>query len=214
MNEWNETLFEHWGQIMGRMHALTIQFEQEQGHLTLGDWQEEVAHFTEWCSDTPVRQHWHRIRETLAEFETPPEAFGLVHNDLHPQNFLVDGERITIIDFDVCNYHWFATDIAIPVFHALWMRLPSKYESPEAFALRFLKHFMAGYRREHLLPTEWLLKLPGFIDYRRILLYTVFSGEWGDNKTPWQKQTLYDWRRQILNNKRVVNLSPDDLLRI
>jgi Ser/Thr protein kinase RdoA (MazF antagonist) len=30
-----------------------------------------------------------------------PDSYGLIHNDLYPQNFLVDDGEISVIDFDV-----------------------------------------------------------------------------------------------------------------
>ncbi len=52
--------------------------------------------------------------DLLKEIETLPkdkDSYGLIHNDLHPGNFLIDGERIHLIDFDGCMYSWYAFDI-------------------------------------------------------------------------------------------------------
>jgi amicoumacin kinase len=214
MNEWNEGLWERWGQVMGRMHALTAGFEAEQGHQPLDDWREEVEGFAGWGDDEDIRLAWHRMRDALEELPQPPEAYGLIHNDLHPQNYLVDGEALTVLDFDVSHYHWFGVDIGIAVFHSAWMRMPSRYESAEAFALRFLRAFMRGYRTQHDLPIEWMLRLPLFIDYRRLLLHTVFSHEWAEHAAPWQTRILQEWRRGILHRKPAVDLKPLDLARL
>jgi Ser/Thr protein kinase RdoA (MazF antagonist) len=214
MNEWNEALWERWGGVMGRMHALTPQFEAEQGHQPLGDWREEMEGFIAWCDDEDVRPHWLKMRSELEALLQPPDAYGLIHNDVHPHNFMVDGEALTVLDFDVSHYHWFGVDIGIAVFHALWMRLPTRFEPEEAFALRFLRAFMRGYRQQHTLPVEWLAHLPLFIDYRRLLMHTVFSHEWAERPAPWQTRTLQAWRRGILRQTPTVALQPVDLARL
>ena len=214
MNEWNEDLFRRWGQVMGRIHALTQKLQAERDALPVQSWRDEVCFFIDWCDDPEVGQRWQAMRRELERFDCPVDGYGLIHNDLHPHNFLVSGGRLTIIDFDLCAYHWFATGIGIAAFHALGMRLPTKTESPEQFVLRFLGHFMAGYRQENTLSGLWLLRVPTFVDYRRLLLHTVFSHEWGEKPAPRQTKTLHDWRRGILRGEPVVDLSPADLLRL
>jgi Ser/Thr protein kinase RdoA (MazF antagonist) len=214
MNEWNEGLFERWGRAMGRMHALTQRFHPEGEPLPIQDWRTEIAFFLHWCDDPPVQARWREMRLTLEELPRPKDAYGLIHNDLHPHNFLVQGETLTIIDFDVCAYHWFATDIGIALFHALWMRLPTRMETPTEFALRFLRHLMRGYRAEHTLGTEWLLRLPTFVDYRRLLMHTVFSHEWGPSPAPRQDKMLQTWRTGILRGRPTIPLEPADLLTV
>ena len=45
------------------------------------------------------------------------DCYGLIHADIHQGNFFVDeNDNITIFDFDDCHYHWFAYDLAVPLF--------------------------------------------------------------------------------------------------
>lgn len=41
-----------------------------------------------------------------------PHTWGLIHADIRPSNVIVDGDRMTIIDFDDCGYSWFLYDFA------------------------------------------------------------------------------------------------------
>lgn len=53
-----------------------------------------------------------RLRERLTAYGTGPDRYGLVHADMRLANLLVDGERVTLIDFDDCGFCWFVYDLA------------------------------------------------------------------------------------------------------
>ncbi len=53
-----------------------------------------------------------RLREELGRYGTAPERYGLIHADMRLANLLVDGDRVTLIDFDDCGYCWFVYDLA------------------------------------------------------------------------------------------------------
>ena len=54
----------------------------------------------------------------LGEYGTGPERFGLIHADMRLGNLLVDGRRVSLIDFDDCGFCWFAYDFAAAIsFH-------------------------------------------------------------------------------------------------
>lgn len=53
-----------------------------------------------------------RLRAELAAYGTAPDRFGLIHADMRLANLLVDGERVTLIDFDDCGFGWFMYDLA------------------------------------------------------------------------------------------------------
>jgi Ser/Thr protein kinase RdoA (MazF antagonist) len=135
------------------------------------------------------------------------DCYGLIHNDLHPMNFMVcrvDGElRLTVFDFDVSVYHWFMTDIGIAVFHTVWGRW-SDAAYTRAYMPRFLEHYLRGYCRENSLDEVWLQRLPLFVKYRQMLLHTVFSHEWAI-PSPDQAKILADWRQSIMDETPAVD---------
>jgi len=51
-----------------------------------------------------------RLRELLVD--ESPGRYGLVHSDMRLANLLVDGDHVTLIDFDDCGYNWYLYDLA------------------------------------------------------------------------------------------------------
>ncbi len=203
--EWNSELFSKWGQVVGRMHALTKGYE---GGTSTMHWQDEVASMMSWCRDVEVAVHWERMRDHLAGLPTDRDGYGLIHNDLHPYNFMVDHGEIVIFDFGVCGHHWFMTDIGIALFHALWAGPAGKSQSREAFAQQFLAAFRSGYGVENYLDDAWWQELPTFLAYRRLLLFTVFADSWGSTDAlAWQRAWWHAQRAGILAGEPVVELS-------
>jgi Ser/Thr protein kinase RdoA (MazF antagonist) len=204
----NDRLCETWGQVMGRMHALTKRYDDG---AEIGDWREEHTGFANWCRDDAVRAKWLELGEYLETLPRDVDSYGLIHNDLHPQNFVVTyagGQpQITVIDFEVCNHHWFACDIATALYPIAvrWVRLPDKRMTHLEFAQRAYDHFMIGYRRENRIDDAWLARLPYFLSYRRMLLHTVFVDEWPE-PNEWQRKMLHDWRQGILHGTPVLDI--------
>lgn len=50
--------------------------------------------------------------DTAAVAPRTPGDWGLIHADLRPSNIMIDGDRLTVIDFDDCGYSWYLYDFA------------------------------------------------------------------------------------------------------
>ena len=48
------------------------------------------------------------MREKLGRLSRDPSVYSLIHADMHPGNILVDGDRLTVIDFDDAGFGWHA----------------------------------------------------------------------------------------------------------
>jgi amicoumacin kinase len=202
--EWNDDLFARWGEVLGRMHALTKNYE---GGASIMHWHDEVAAMMAWCRDAEVSPYWTQMRDYLAGLTKDNDSYGLIHNDLHPYNFMVDQGDIIVFDFDVCGRHWFITDIGIALFHALWMTPAEQMTSREAFARQFLSAFRDGYEKENQLDERWWRELPTFLAYRRLLLFTVFTDTWGGaDASAWQQDWWHAQRAAIIAGEPVVDL--------
>ena len=54
-----------------------------------------------------------RIGPVLASLDRTPANYGMIHADLHPQNVVVSGKRLHVIDFDDAGFGWHAYDFAV-----------------------------------------------------------------------------------------------------
>lgn len=153
-------------------------------HLHARQWT-PPKHFTRkrWDVDTilganPHWGHWRQAQGLDAEGETllaratdalaarlhaygtGPQVFGLIHADLRLANLMVDGDRLTAIDFDDCGYGWWAYDLASALsFIETDPRLPD-----------LISAWVAGYTRIASLRPEGRAMIPSLIFLRRVLL--------------------------------------------
>lgn len=97
-----------------------------------------------------------RAGEDLAAFGMTPDRYGLIHADLVPENVLVDGERLSIIDFDDAGYGWHLFELATSLYFV--RREPFYRQAHDAL--------VAGYRRHRPLPDDHLRLLPMFLAIR------------------------------------------------
>jgi Ser/Thr protein kinase RdoA (MazF antagonist) len=121
-----------------------------------GDWRDGASH--ELLPALEAAQA--AVITTLAGYGQAPERFGLIHGDLRAANLLVDGETVTVIDFDDCGLGWFGYDIAAAVSF-----LEHRPELTELTA-----GFLAGYRRLGAFTSADVAALPSLIMLRRLQL--------------------------------------------
>lgn len=100
------------------------------------------------------------LRDRLAEYGTGPDTFGLVHADLRLANLLVDGDTITVIDFDDCGFGWYFYDFGTAV--SFFEDHPSVPEWQDAW--------VTGYRSRRPLAARDEDMLASFVLLRRLLL--------------------------------------------
>lgn len=93
-----------------------------------------------------------RMYETLARLSRDPSVYSLIHADMHPGNILVDGDRLTVIDFDDTGFGWHQYDIATAL--TGWQTKPNAAEIERAF--------LTGYRAARPVSDEALSLIPTF----------------------------------------------------
>ncbi len=156
------------GQISARMHNHTSEWRPPEGF---------VRH--QWCEDGLAGPEplWGRfweldqlsasqpallkeaqiaIKSDLLTYGKSARNFGLIHADLVPENLMVDGDRVRVIDFDDAGFGWYLFDLATSFYF-----LRDKSEFSVA-----LEAFLRGYRTFRPLPECDLKLLPLFMAAR------------------------------------------------
>ena len=95
-----------------------------------------------------------KVREAMHELGDGPEAFGLIHADLHTRNILFSRKETRVIDFDDCGFGHRVYDMAVGL-------LENGHPSRRDDLLR-------GYARHRPVPEDQLAFLEKFIAARRL----------------------------------------------
>jgi Ser/Thr protein kinase RdoA (MazF antagonist) len=136
----------------------------------------EATHLLATSSD-PAREKLASLVEALKHLPAGPSDFGLIHDDLHFANFLIQADgQISIIDFDDCVYSWFAMDVAMALFDILVLYDPVSEADKQSFARRFLSNYLSGYRMEKEFSQYWLDQIPRFLKLKELCIYAVLVG--------------------------------------
>lgn len=96
------------------------------------------------------------IRRQLADYGRGHERFGLCHNDLRLANLLIEGDRLSVIDFDDCGFSWFLNDFATAV---SFMEGDSRVaEWFAAWTDSYVQHRSLSQEDREILPTLIMLR--------------------------------------------------------
>ena len=92
------------------------------------------------------------VRRQLQAFGKTEENYGLIHADFLPENLMIDGDEIKLIDFDDSGFGWYLFELAT----SLFVHLGEDHFDAVLTAL------VEGYRSQRELPDEHLAYLPVF----------------------------------------------------
>lgn len=206
--EWNEQLFGAMGRFLGRMHCLTREYAPNDALCRRPSWRDYMDVFAPAylpAVDRAIQEKHRELKEYFARLPQESDAYGLVHVDFHRGNFFVHEGNLTLFDFDDCQYSWFADDLAMALFYALWP--PDQSEAKCRFAQTFYRALLEGYRLENHLEARWLSEIPHFMRRREISLYMVMTalgeGQWDEEI----KQFMQGRREKILNDVPYIDIT-------
>jgi amicoumacin kinase len=209
-SEFNDRLFHAWGKAVGQMHAVTKEYKPSKAVKLRPSWEDEELLDIETYvpNEKEIILNTKRLINELKLLPRTKDNFGLIHSDIHSGNFFYDGEGVHVFDFDDCSYHWFASDIAIPLYYSVLYGYHSASEIERAdFASNFLSHFTKGYEEHHLLPENWKEQLPLFFRLRDITLYCVLHKKISpEERNEEINQMLVGLKSRIIKKEPIVYL--------
>ena len=201
-DEFNIRLFKRLGGVMGQMHSLTTHYDK---NISSPEFKWNGPNF--WRAGLTIPDADVRRSESLlvAEIERLPagsDSYGIVHFDIHTDNLLIDRDgSLTVIDFDTCQFNWYAADIASALFLALMKKVPPRPNRSESertdFAEAFLRAYLEGYRETRALDRYWLSRLDLFMRYQMVDEYMAAKLYWPDTDDE-LREWYVGWHRDRL----------------
>ncbi len=94
-----------------------------------------------------------QARALMADLGTGPDAYGMVHGDMYPDNLLFKGGEVLPIDFEDCGFGYWLWDIAVALSEQPWTG--EWYRRRDAF--------LNGYGEIRTLPASQLDQLDLFM---------------------------------------------------
>lgn len=128
-----------------------------------------------------VRAVVERVRRTREALGRSPDTYGLIHADLHQENYLFHDGEVRAIDFDDCGYGHFVYDLAVTASELVHL--------PHSADLRAA--LLAGYRSVRPLPADHEDAIGDFVALRRLQLTLWVLRE--------REQPMFrdDWSRRV-----------------
>jgi Ser/Thr protein kinase RdoA (MazF antagonist) len=166
---------------ISRVDPHTASLADLEQHPTDEDIEYTLRLVTELCSTEDgalVNNAIYQIRQMLAELGYSADVFGLIHGDLHQENYLFHRDRVCAIDFDDCGFGHYLFDLNVTLLEIQHL--------PQYGALRTA--LLAGYRRVRPLPAAHEAYLGSFFALRRLqlLMWVLESREHPTFRNKWE----------------------------
>lgn len=162
-------------------------------------WRRDIA-----ISDEDVRLSEKRFLQELNVLPVKKDNYGIVHFDIHTDNFLVENDKITLIDFEACQFNWYAADIASAVFFMVQKGAgPLKHLSEKErteFAETYLISYLKGYLQTNSISKYWIYTIDLFMKYQMIDEYVAAQYYWS-KESDLLRQWYSNWyKERIVHN--------------
>lgn len=155
---------------------------------------------------------FHSLMEEMKGFPADSADFGLTHGDYLLSNYMIDEDgRITVIDFDECEYSWYAVDLAICMHCYLIGPEPALLHTQGDAAEAMLYNLLRGYVSETPIRREMLLRLQSFFKVRDFI-YLSSILEKGKKLAGWDKAFAETCTDRILNGRPFLEFSMERAL--
>ncbi|NBJ70349.1 MULTISPECIES: phosphotransferase [Clostridia] len=169
---WNASFFYTWGRTLGKIHRLSKLYRPTDPKMKRKDGESGLLFINSILVSKLIKRKWENFIHNLKKLPKDNNGYGMIHHDLHHKNFYLYKKELVLFDFGDCEYSWFVYDIAIVLYHAL--QVVDNREKKD-FVYKFIRPFLKGYQTENQLQSDWLLKIPFFLNYRQIYSYMYFS---------------------------------------
>ncbi|WP_169090788.1 phosphotransferase enzyme family protein [Paenibacillus sp. PL91] len=205
--EESNTFYENIGQFVGKIHKLSLHYTPQ--HIRY-EWNDNalLASFKNYCP-SELYSSFDRLIGEVSALSKDKDTYGLIHGDVSCGNYLNDGDKANIIDFDEAEYSWFVSDIATPLFYEIPIPWVVDGEVRKEITKRFFSNFLNGYCKENTINQVWLKKIPLFIDLRQARVLSALyrsrdfnAPDWSE----WDEQARRFYYFNLLDNTPYIDM--------
>lgn len=216
---WNGDIFRLLGRQIGRMHKTAARYEELNGRRqAIKDWyNNEEYNFLKHIpvEETSIRAAAEGILSEVLALPRNAQTYGLIHGDIWLENVLVDDQsRLTLIDFQDCERHYYLYDLAVPLFSALEYSFAGKGNIQD-YGQNLAENLFSGYLEEHPLNSGMLEKLPLLFKVKELFEYTLMHMHLDmEALSEEQVRIMNLYRMRLENGIPAVHLDEERLLRL
>lgn len=206
----NDALARQCGEITGQIHHLTRNYMPRGTETKRHDWTENyylknMKKFVP-SDQRMIYDEYEKLKTQISKLEKG-DRYGLIHGDINVGNFVLDDGKLTLFDFDECQYSWFVEDIAIQVFYMVYVILDDSINERNAQARRFLEFFLKGYEQHTHIDQEALTHLDLFLRLRELIVYIGMYRSLDFTKmNDWTRSYIEESRRRLEQGICIVEL--------
>ena len=184
-----------WGRVVAQLHDFAAGWQPPEGfERPHWDWEGQLGGrsfsrpIEEIVAEIPdrFREPFEIVsaqaREVMEGLRKGPDAYGMIHGDMYPENVLFKGDNVYPFDFEDCGFGYWMWDIGVALGQWRW--------TEEWFWIR--DAFLDGYAQIRSLPESQLAHLDLFMaaQYATMVLWsTVFIGN-----DPAMRVEYEEWR--------------------
>lgn len=207
--QWNAAVFKELGRQVGRMHRFSKEYEKRHPTRYIKDWEDnEEYNFLEYIplEETTIRKIADEVLTAVKSIPKNDSTYGLLHGDLWLGNILADENlKLTMIDFQDCEKHFYIYDLAVPIYSAVEFSYAGGASIVE-YEQGLTKAIIEGYQEENELSGEMLERFPLIMKLKEMMEYSLMH-------MYWNKEKLTEEQVRILNLYR-MRLEQDSLFKL
>jgi amicoumacin kinase len=205
----DENLFFEWGRTIGQLHRLTKSYTARAEYKRLSWDDEELLNIRLFNNEAPIEvvHQQERLMKKLNTLPVHKNNFGLIHSDIHHGNFHYHQGKIYVFDFDDASNHWFASDLAIPLYYCMWSLEHKTEKDRHEHAIKLMRNLIKGYETENQLALADYETIPLFLKVRDLTLYSFFYKKYDMSSSDIQlNKTVERIEQRIKENRCIVDI--------
>ena len=193
--------FEHIGAELGKIHKASKKYQPKNikrrqyfnnGHLT-------EANNIFRNNKQELLKPYENLLAFLSQMPKSSDNYGLVRGDFMLSNFNITRKnKVTVYDFDECEYSWFLYDIATYIFYHITGGNPVQAMNKQNEAEEALYKILSGYSKKNTLPLQELSSIDHFFKLRDFILLSTILERGISNS--WEEEYIFTAFDRIINH--------------